>query len=540
MSEYEYKFDDEFFLVEMLHRGYDIYVAKDKLASVKHNLIQEFTMKSAILENVFQRMSIYDFLAEVFPGVDKFMVITSGDGEGAGTYREYELDDLVDYQSTRNDVYVPPCSFINGYCSNATCRKIYALVIDIDQVKPHAIEKVIKNGVLGSKIPMPTLITNSGSGLHFYYVLRQPVPYFRKNRPMLQDVYRGLFVAVKKNLAGKADWHSLIQPFRLPGSLTKLDQEATGFSSGSKWDIKKLAVRVGATFDGAMVQLEELSQEEYNKRQRERLIGEKCPLCGEDLVKRTRSDGKIFVGCMGYPKCRYMRTLEGELIKPSKTRKPRKRINGKFYDVCLRNVWERTEQGRRYLSMVGLAIVAYKTGVSRKKLEEDLNELVEHFNEIGAKFKQSEVNKALKAYNPKAITTRSTVLEDYFGWEFRRKGEWIEEERKKHYEKEQERVHKLRPDIKKKLIDLEAINENEEIINKKKYALYWARKKRDRNQEECGTRWNDNSGRKTKQELVLKWREEHPDGRKVDCIKETGISKATVYKWWESGPQNCD
>ena len=39
-------------------------------------------------------------------------------------------------------------------------------------------------------------------------------------------------------------------------------------------------------------------------------------------------------------------------------------------------------------------------------------------------------------------------------------------------------------------------------------------------------------GRKSSQETVMEWREAHPDGRKVDCIKDTGLSKTTVYKWW--------
>ena len=37
----------------------------------------------------------------------------------------------------------------------------------------------------------------------------------------------------------------------------------------------------------------------------------------------------------------------------------------------------------------------------------------------------------------------------------------------------------------------------------------------------------------TKKDIVFKWRIEHPTGSKSQCIKETGLSKPTVYKWWE-------
>lgn len=42
-----------------------------------------------------------------------------------------------------------------------------------------------------------------------------------------------------------------------------------------------------------------------------------------------------------------------------------------------------------------------------------------------------------------------------------------------------------------------------------------------------------NNGRPDKAELVRQWRLEHPEGRKVECIKDTGLSKPTVYKWWD-------
>ncbi len=40
-------------------------------------------------------------------------------------------------------------------------------------------------------------------------------------------------------------------------------------------------------------------------------------------------------------------------------------------------------------------------------------------------------------------------------------------------------------------------------------------------------------GRPSAEQKVREWRKAHPEGRKVDCIRETGLSKKTVYKWWE-------
>lgn len=39
-------------------------------------------------------------------------------------------------------------------------------------------------------------------------------------------------------------------------------------------------------------------------------------------------------------------------------------------------------------------------------------------------------------------------------------------------------------------------------------------------------------GRPEKAEIVKKWRKSHPEGTKADCVRETGLTKPTVYKWW--------
>ena len=41
-------------------------------------------------------------------------------------------------------------------------------------------------------------------------------------------------------------------------------------------------------------------------------------------------------------------------------------------------------------------------------------------------------------------------------------------------------------------------------------------------------------GRPDKKKIVEKWQENHPDGKKADCIRDTGLDKKTVYKWWKN------
>ena len=45
--------------------------------------------------------------------------------------------------------------------------------------------------------------------------------------------------------------------------------------------------------------------------------------------------------------------------------------------------------------------------------------------------------------------------------------------------------------------------------------------------------WNKvGNGRKLKKEIVEEWRKNHLDGKKIDCHRETGLSRVTIDKWW--------
>ena len=37
---------------------------------------------------------------------------------------------------------------------------------------------------------------------------------------------------------------------------------------------------------------------------------------------------------------------------------------------------------------------------------------------------------------------------------------------------------------------------------------------------------------KTKEEIVKEWREKNPEGRKIDCHRETKLDPKTIRKWW--------
>lgn len=49
--------------------------------------------------------------------------------------------------------------------------------------------------------------------------------------------------------------------------------------------------------------------------------------------------------------------------------------------------------------------------------------------------------------------------------------------------------------------------------------------------------WREGAGRPkgsgTAREKVQDWRLRHPDGKKIECHRDTGMSRVTIDKWWE-------
>ena len=39
-------------------------------------------------------------------------------------------------------------------------------------------------------------------------------------------------------------------------------------------------------------------------------------------------------------------------------------------------------------------------------------------------------------------------------------------------------------------------------------------------------------GKSKQKDIVEEWQHNNPQGRKADCIRDTGLAKSTVYKWW--------
>ncbi len=171
-----------------------------------------------------------------------------------------------------------------------------------------------------------------------------------------------------------------------------------------------------------------------------------------------------------------------------------------LYDWWKRRINE-VQQGHRYWFIMTLATYAIKCGISRQELERDALAMIPEMNKKGEPFTEDDVLHALEAFSDsyshypiKTIVARTDL----------------------------------------------PIERNKRNGRPQKLHLAGARAIQDVNDKFNGTNWRKGNGRKPTYEAVYQWRAAHPNGRKVDCIKDTGLSKPTVIKWWNWTPNETE
>lgn len=165
-----------------------------------------------------------------------------------------------------------------------------------------------------------------------------------------------------------------------------------------------------------------------------------------------------------------------------------------LYEWWKRKIHEGATQGHRYWCMMTLATYALKCGVQYEELLQDGIEMLDFLNSIGDAFTMDDLIHALEAYNGDYMTYPiDTII--------------------------------ARTDIN--------IKKNKRNGRKQEVHLMGARAIQEINDRVNGTNWRDRNGRPDKANIVQLWQQEHPNGRKADCIRDTGLSKPTVYKWWK-------
>lgn len=444
-----------------------------------------YTEKEALLlERGFFEVGPYEFYRELFPKGSLQSVEHDGKGNmiasqlrplGKGRTKQWVVDDsLKMLKKVIGDSFglIPPISFFGKTHTKKNAHALFAVAIDIDYVGKQQLKNLLKQFSNGVQL-RPTYLVSSGKGVHVYYFLKEPVQLYHNLEQPLAELKEAFIHRLWNDTSSlrpdNPDITGIYQGFRCVGSQSKL---------GADYPVKAY----------------KLSDNRYTLED----IKAAIPYCTVNLSpvyenkRKEKSKITLAEAKEKYPEWYQERVLDGRPVK-----------TGTW--VCKKDLyewWKRkiltVKVGGRYFSIMALCSYGLKCGISERQIRKDAYAFLEHLESItddeNNHFTKEDIKDALKALKAdnKMLSTMASR-------------KWIEKQtkvvippNKRNYRKQELHVRYMN---------------NQRAF---KVAL-----------GEC-----TNGGRPDKEKIVKAWRQAHPLGKKADCIRDTGLDKKTVYKWW--------
>lgn len=385
-----------------------------------------------------------------------------------------DLDTIDDLLKSENFIIISPISYIGKSRKTENATRMYAFAIEVDDLRVSDDGRPVGlNDLLHhfdiELLPTPNYIICSGNGVHLYYVFEQPLI---------------LFDNVKKSLDA---FKKALTPYFWNQYVTK-DYKIENIQFESPFQGFRMAG--GVTKKGDRTRIFEISTH---------------PIAIEELnryaVKYGKKECQIDIAyeselTLAEAKEAYPEWYERRIV--NKQKKGTWECKRDLYDWWKRRITEGASVGHRYYCLLMLSIYAIKCGrnVSEEELIEDAYSFLDKFdkmseNEIN-RFTDEDVMDALQGYYDKDLVTYPINSIVY------RSGIPIEKNKR---------------NFRKQAIHIKYMN------NQRAFKVQMG---------EC-----TNGGRPDKRQIVQSWRLEHPGGRKIECERDTGLSRHTVLKWWE-------
>lgn len=387
----------------------------------------------------------------------------------------------LSFLEKRQFALLSPVTYVGRNNTATNARYLYAFAFDLDGVGIKQIRKLCKMVRLGMA-PMPNLITNSGHGLHLYYLLERPVPLYPDNIALLNKMKFGLTNIIwndHTSILLSKQHQGIIQGFRIPGSLTKFGERIRSFHSmeAPMYTIDMLNGYLNAY---------KLTPEEVKQLYKQ-------PYYDPTGVTREEAARR-------WPEWYASRIIEKKRVGK------RWHVNRAVYDWWLNRLQteDKTLQiHHRYWCILTLVIYAVKCNVPREEVLQDAYDLVSKLDNLTETednhFTTQDVDDAMKAYDENYCTWPIDTIETTTLFRIdrnRRNG------RDKHTHLKRARALQL--------VD------------------YPDGEWRKGNGRKNATLENSKEAKK-----VAAWRAENPESKnKSACSRDTGLHRNTVMKWW--------
>ena len=290
-----------------------------------------------------------------------------------------DLDKIDEVIERDNFCLMSPISYIGKTRNSDNARALYALTIDLDGLiikngdEPTGLKTLFHQIENIDRIPMPTYIVSSGTGLHLYYVFEKPIMLFPNvvkqlqvyKRELTRIVWQGYITKLEDNV----QYESLFQGFRVVGTVTKKGERARAFQTGNRV---------------TMEYMNEFVRDEFKT---------------DDFVYKSNLTLK-------QAKEKYSDWYEKRIVK--KLPKGTWICKKDLYEWWKDRIENEAKTGHRYYCMMMLAVYARKSGIELEELEKDAFMFMEKFDKLPSSednpFTEKDVIDALQAYDDRYMT----------------------------------------------------------------------------------------------------------------------------------------
>lgn len=401
----------------------------------------------------------------------------TNDSKGKGRYRIMFEDTfeevLKELQNAKDFAILNGISYFGRRNVQTHASKMYAMIFDIDGVTDSSLNAFFSGAMNAKVYPVPNYIALSGHGVHLYYIFEEPVDLYPYTKIQLKELKYALTERIWNQYTStekKPQYQGINQGFRVIGGKTK--------KGAPEKTVRAFRIN---TQPFSLSRLNDYVPED-------RRIDEK-KLWKESKINLQEAKEK-------YPDW-YQRVV----VQGNRERKYwdiGEKVNGDnpyaLYDWWKRKILEGATYGHRYFSIMCLAIYGVKCRKSYEEVKREAIELIPFLNELNPEepFTKKDCEDALECYDLRYCTFPIKDISKLSNIRIERN--------KRNYRKQSQHLERARA---VQVIDYP------------------------------NGEWRNKEGRPEKLKIVQEWQRSNPEGKKADCIRDTGLSKPTVLKWWE-------
>lgn len=441
------------------------------------------------------------------PGQAYKLTYTTKDGEvKEAKFDQRVMSDFVDLHEAigKATAYMAPITYFGAKANSENARWLHAITIDLDGVGISQLKTLIAY-IQNDLIPTPTYLVNSGHGIHLYYFLEEPIFLQKESQQIITNLKNALaeIIWVKRTsvISDHRDFQGCTQMYRVVGSMSKL---GTGYPATAYLTGKPVTVEY---LNDYLLKENRVSTEELNKPVQK---------SGHDLKYWKKNNPDWYRRVVKKRFTDKDRQLANEYVEydadGNQLKRNKKTKRGRFpwlYESFKPRMLQSARVGNRYFCMCVLFADACQCGIPYKDVQDYARSLLDEFN-VGITnekdlFTLQDIEHASAKYDSKYIKfMRLDNIEKMTGITFPRNKR----------------------------------NGNEQTVHcammraTKGVKVNMGLAKDTRFGAEGG---NDPTlgGRPTAEKTIRAYLQDHPDAKKVEVIRETGLSKPTVYKWYD-------